>query len=199
MAERETASIQPERIDLVVYQAQNGDQKAFMELVNRFSGMSYAAAYAILRSKEDAEDAVQEAFVRAYRYLPTLTDPNRFAPWMRAIVRQECCGLIRRWKRKIKMMENIHLASWWTQDFPHQEYPSSKAFQKEIWERSMAVLSQRSREIVLLYYIEGYTCVRIADLLELSEGAVKSHLHKARKKLEVVLSKMKVQFADGLE
>ncbi len=199
MADRETASIQPERIDLIVYQAQNGDPKAFMELVNRFSGMSYAAAYAILRNKEDAEDAVQEAFVHAYRYLPTLTDPNRFAPWMRAIVRQECCGFIRRWKRKMKMMENIHLASWWTQDFPHRDYPSSKVFQKEIWERSIAVLSQRSREIVLLYYLEGYTCVRIAELLELSEGAVKSHLHKARKKLEVILRKMKVQFADGME
>ncbi len=57
MINLEMKNQQDETIESIVHRAQTGDQSAFMELVGRYSGMSYAAAYAILRNKEDAEDA----------------------------------------------------------------------------------------------------------------------------------------------
>lgn len=189
-----------ESIELIVHRARNGDQTAFMDLVDRFHGMAYASAYAIVRNKQDAEDAVQEAFIQAYRYLHTLDNPNRFAPWLRSIIRQRCYGLIRVLKRRFLWIAATHSDSDPVDSAPSsaRDWPSTILFHAEIWERSMAALSRRSREIVLLYYMEGYTCSQIADLLQLSEGAIKSHLHKARKKIEDQLRKLGVRSADCL-
>lgn len=188
-----------DRIDLIVLRAQSGDRSAFMELVNRFSGMSYATAYAIVRNKEDAEDAVQDAFIQAHRHLHTLTDPTRFAPWLRSIVRQQCCGLIRICRRRLRHWERVSSESFRTVPAPFVDRPREQVFQQELWDRCMAVLNRRAREITLLYYMEGYSCIQIAEILQLSDGAVKSHLHKARKTIERQLQRMGVQSLECLE
>ena len=128
----------------------------------------------------------------AHQYLHSLSEPNRFGGWLRSIVRQECCGFIRFWQRKMKGWTEVSTDVLEPLSSLFHDAPSVEAYQNEIWDRSLKVLSQRSREIVLLYYMEGYTCAQIADLLQLSEGAVKSHLHKARNKIERQLRKLGV-------
>ncbi len=198
MADTEAQHIQQDRIDFIILRVQNGDREAFMELVDRFSGMAYSTAYTILRNKEDAEDAVQEAFIRAHKYLHTLSDPRRFGGWLRSIVHQECCNLIRFWKRKKKGLDEVQTELLERLSSLFRNGPSSKAYRNEIWERSLSVLSQRAREIVLLYYMEGYTYAQIGNLLQLTEGAVKSHLHKARNKIGRRLSKLGVTSLVGM-
>src|SRR5947207_7041760 len=85
-----------DRIIAAVREAQSGDDRAFSELVNRFQDIAVAYATSILRDYHLAEDATQEAFVDAYRALPSLRDPAAFPTWLRRIVFKHCDRITRR-------------------------------------------------------------------------------------------------------
>lgn len=176
--------------DNLVFQAKNGDRKAFSDLAVVYGGQAFAAAFAILRNREDAEDAVQNAFVKAFQKLDQLRDHSSFPGWLRSIVRQECFGLQRTYKRKMlhftAMAEDIL-----SKDFHYIDAKQNKKiYQQEIWDHCLAGLSERAREIVTLHYVEGFSCEGIANLMDISDGAVKSHLFKARKKIKARLKRI---------
>src|SRR3954449_5071434 len=83
----------------LVERAQHGDDVAFSELVDLDGDLCYAIAYRILRDAERAQDAVQQAFLLAWRELPHLRDPNRFSAWLRRLLVNACYEEIRRHKR----------------------------------------------------------------------------------------------------
>ncbi len=76
----------------LVEQARAGDDVAFAELVDLDGDLCYAIAYRILRDVERAQDAVQQAFLLAWRELPRLRDPDRFSPWLYRLVVNACYG-----------------------------------------------------------------------------------------------------------
>lgn len=184
--------------DNLVWRAKNGDQKAFSDLIQVYGGQAFAAAFAVLRNREDAEDAVQNAFVKAFQNLKSLRDESSFPGWLRSIVRQECFSLLRTYKRKTLQLQAL------TEDVLNMNFQSiearqgKKIYHQQIWDHSLAALSDRSREIVTLHYVEGFSCEGIAKLLAISEGAVKSHLFKARKKIESRLKRIGIQSLDDL-
>src|SRR5947207_1571290 len=79
----------------LVRQARAGEAAAFAELVDRYRDGICGVAYHYLGHGDDAQDAAQEAFVRAYLQLPQLRDPGRFAPWLRRITANVCADLLR--------------------------------------------------------------------------------------------------------
>lgn len=179
-------------IDLV-RRAQRGDRCAFASLVERHGGRAFAVAYAILRDREEAEDAVQEAFIKAFRYMSRLEDPERFAAWLRCIVRQECCGFLRRCRRRVALLAALALERLHPDGRTPEGAPGSVLYRKELWDRCISGLSDRAREVVMLHYMEGHSCERIAGLMGIREGTVKSHLFKARRKMEAQLQRMGIR------
>src|SRR5690349_22711261 len=83
----------------LVERAQGGDDVAFGELVDLDGDLCYAIAYRILRDAERAEDAVQQAFLQAWRELPRLRDPERFGPWLHRLLVNACYEEARRHRR----------------------------------------------------------------------------------------------------
>ena len=77
-------------LNRLVTRAQAGDTDAYGELVRRFQDMAYGYAYAIVGDLELAEDAAQEAFIEAYRCLPSLREPFAFPGWLKRIVFKHC-------------------------------------------------------------------------------------------------------------
>lgn len=74
----------------LVRQAQTGDPEAFGQLADRYSGLAHTIALARASNRTDAEDIVQDAFLKAYESLGTLRDPAKFGPWFLTIVRNRC-------------------------------------------------------------------------------------------------------------
>ena len=83
----------------LVERAREGDDVAFSELVDLDGDLCYAIAYRILRDPERAQDAVQQAFLLAWRELPRLRDPERFGPWLHRLLVNACYEELRRHRR----------------------------------------------------------------------------------------------------
>jgi RNA polymerase sigma-70 factor (ECF subfamily) len=182
----------------LVRRAQGGDRSAFGCLVKSYGGQAFAVAYAILRDREEAEDAVQEAFIKAFGYISHLEHPDRFAPWLRSIVRQECCGILRRCRRRLALLGGLAWGHLRPDERMPEGIPGSEAYRGELWDLCISALSDRAREIVILHYAEGYSCEQIAELMGIREGTVKSHLFKARRKIGAQLGRLGVRSLDDI-
>lgn len=173
----------------LVERVREGSSDAFTILAQRYLRAAYQTAYAMVGNKADAEDIVQESMVKAYRYIHTLKDPSKVGAWLRTIVRQEANGKLRiitrvgRLLKKLKSEQPPVLSTG-------EGKTHKRLYQQEAADYALQNLSERAREIVLLFYIEGLTCEEIALRTDLSIGAVKSHLFKARNKMQQALGNM---------
>ncbi len=171
----------------LVAQAKLGDREAFGELVRRYQGAAYAVARAVTGHHEDAEDAVQDAFVTALQRLDGCRDPAKFAGWLLAIVRNTARNVVRR--EGLRSTDPIPPETPATQRGPEAE--ATLAELRRDLEAALAKLPAVQREIVLLYDLEGWKHDEIAERLSIPSGTVRSHLHFARKALRTELAKWK--------
>jgi RNA polymerase sigma factor (sigma-70 family) len=165
----------------LVTRAQRGDTDAYGELVRRFQDMAYGYAYSVVGDWKLAEDAAQEAFVEAYRCLPTLREPRAFPGWFKRIVFKHCDRLTRG-----KQVATTPLDA--ARDVPaHIPGPAAQVETRELQDtvlRAIRALPARQREVTTLYYINGYSQNEIAAFLEVPPSTVKSRLHSSRKQLK---------------
>ena len=157
----------------LVEQAQRGDHDAFAILAGATIGRLDAAARLILRDPERAKDAVQEAFVRAWRDLPTLRDPDRFDAWLRRLVVHSCLNEARRRRSRPREVELLPI------DHPTTSDPGSALADRDELERGFRRLDPEQRAIVVLHYYLGYPLPEAADILGVPVGTAKSRLHRA--------------------
>lgn len=168
----------------LVVQAKLGDRKAFAELVRRYQGAAYAVARACTGRHEDAEDAVQDAFVVALEKLDECRCPGKFAGWLLAIARNTARNAVRR--EKLRAAEPIPLDAPSTSRGPAAEAELA-ALRRDL-EEALAELPEIQREIVLLHDLQGWKHGEISERLDIPSGTVRSHLHFARKALREKLS-----------
>src|SRR5512145_2422970 len=170
-----------EALITLISHAQTGDTDAYGRIVSRFQYMAYGYAYTVLNDFDLAQDAAQEAFIEAYRCLPTLNEPLAFPAWLKRIVFKHCDRLTRR-----KSFESVSLDSM-EEIVCGQPGPSEIAEENEFAERVQAIihaLPDGQREVITLFYIAGYSHQEIADFLELPAKTVKSRLYAARQRLK---------------
>lgn len=161
-----------------------GDQDAFAELVYSFQDAVYNLCYRLLGDGAEAEDAAQEAFLRAYSHL-TRYDPDRsFKTWILSIASNHCIDRLR--KRRgvhLSIDESIPATLSLASDDPQ---PEQVALNNERSRRIQDLLNELAPEyrtaVVLRYWYE-YSYVEIADILETTESAIKSRLFRARQML----------------
>ena len=156
----------------LVDRAKRGDREAFGVLAAGAVDRLYAIARAILRDAELAEDAAQDALIRAWRDLPSLRDVDRFDAWLHRIVVRSCTDIgrrRRRWKAEIKVMTAE----------PAVSDRSAELADRDQLERGLRRLSDAQRTILALHFYVGLTPSETADALEIPVGTVKSRLHYA--------------------
>lgn len=155
-----------------IRRAQAGDSEAFIQLVKGLERQMYSMAKSIVRNDEDCADIMQETVMKAYKALSGLKEPAFFNTWLFRILINECNMILRRRDRVIVMPE------------PPEHLLISSSFGGDMDLRNAVNrLEEISRTIVILHYYQGLTLQEIAGLLELSESAVKTRLHRARKTL----------------
>lgn len=160
--------------------AQNGDPQAFTQLVDAYQKPVYNLCYRMLGTAEDAEDASQETFLRAYRSLRRYDRSRPFSTWILSIAAHYCIDQIRRRRMAIVSFEELPVP-----DVP-DEAPGleTNLNQKEEQNRIRAVLNTlepTDRAAVIMYYWYDFSYEEICQNLSLTLSAVKSRLHRARR------------------
>lgn len=167
---------------LWIAQAQRGSDQAFAELVEMYQNPVYHLCYRMLGNAEEAEDAAQESFLRAYKALRSYDNARSFATWLLSIASHYCIDQIR--KRRMTL---ISLDTFVGEILPDPEPgPETALRQNELQQQVRGLLESLSpldRSAVVLFYWYDYSYEEIAQTLELSISAVKSRLHRARLQL----------------
>ncbi|HUP51147.1 MAG TPA: sigma-70 family RNA polymerase sigma factor [Longimicrobiales bacterium] len=162
--------------------AQAGDPQAFERIVRKHIGWSLEFAEVLLQDADDAEDAVQMAFVSALKCLDACRHPERFARWFRTIVRRTALTL---GKRKRKEREAVSSAVPDARADAAQLARTNElhAFVKDV----LQVLTPLQRRVFVLHDMDGYSHGEIARELGISSGSSRVHLHNARRVLRAKL------------
>lgn len=163
----------------LVRRSRLGDRDAFAELVERHAGRAAAAARRILRSREDAEDVVQEAILSSYLSLDRLREPSRFGPWLAAIAGNLAKMRLRQARTAADLPGGLAAPA----DDVVEALDSLRA--------ALAVLPDGEREAVVMHYVEGLSCEEIGLRIGRSAGAVRVRLHRARLRLRERLTHRK--------
>jgi RNA polymerase sigma-70 factor (ECF subfamily) len=165
-----------------VERAGRGDHDAFAVLVHAKVARLDAAARLILRDRELAADAVQEAFVGAWRNLPGLRDPDRFDGWLHRLVVRSCIDTLRR--RRARPME-VELQPM---DGPSIADPSLGVVQRELIDNALRRLDPTWRAVVVLHFFLGMSLPEAAATLGIPLGTAKSRLHRSLGLMRVAIS-----------
>lgn len=161
---------------------QNGDGDAFSILVARYMDPAYAVALSILRIEQDAEDAVQSAFIRSLDRIGQLRPGSRFGPWFYRVLRSTCLNLRR---REILRTHSELTETAASTDDPHREFERSAARTRVL--DALERLPERQRTAVLMYDLEGYDHAEIAEVLDIAVGTSRANLHHGRQALKRIL------------
>ena len=160
--------------------AQNGDQQAFSYLVEKYQRPVYNLSYRMLGNAQDAEDAAQESFLRAYKAIKRYDKNRAFSSWLLSITAHYCIDQIRKKKFTIMSVEELSMPNL-PDNAPGVESKLSTKDEKLRIRTLLDVLSPIDRAAVILYYWYDYSYQEISDTLSLSISAVKSRLHRSRR------------------
>ena len=169
-------------LDRLVERAQDGDEVAFEALIDTVGGRCYAIAFRILRDVERAQDAVQQAFLLAWRDLPRLRDPERFEIWLHRLLVNACYEEYRRYRRWSTRVRALPV------DGPAAPDAFTSVDQRDAIERAFARLSMEHRSVVILHHYAGMPLASIADVTGVPVGTVKSRLFHATRLLREALT-----------
>lgn len=181
--------------------AQGGDSKAFDELVRRYRDKVYRLSYKILRHEDDAAEALQDAFLSAYRGLPRFKVESTFSTWLYRIATN--ASLMKYRKRRDHHVsldqsqsgeegaETLDVPDWSSQ--PLQELLDSET--RGVMEQGVEKLPEDLRTVFVLRDVEGLSNAEVAEILNLTVAAVKSRLHRAR---IVLRDRLNRYFADKI-
>jgi RNA polymerase sigma factor (sigma-70 family) len=165
----------------VVERAMRGDREAFGSLVNQTSDRMYAIATRILRDTHLAEDALQGAFITAWRQLPTLRDPDRFEAWARKLLVHACYAEARRrrsWAANVRVLPV---------DGPAAPDELISVADRDALDRAFRRLTVEQRAVFVLHHHLGLSLVEIADTLGIPPGTARSRLHYATRTLRAAV------------
>jgi RNA polymerase sigma-70 factor (ECF subfamily) len=159
----------------LILAAQGGDRAAFGRLYGRYARMVHGIALAHLRA-QDADDVVQEAFVRALHQLHTLRDVHAFGGWLASIARHLIVDTVRRTRDQVETQDELP-----SRDNPHHALEAQRALD------AIRRLPEAYRDTVMLRLVEGMTGPEIAERTGLTPASVRVNLHRGMKLLRARL------------
>jgi RNA polymerase sigma-70 factor (ECF subfamily) len=181
----------------LVHASKNGDVAAFEQLVKRYDRKLFRIAQHVTHSREDAEDAVQEAFLKTYQHLGEFREDSKFSTWLIRITLNQSLMKVRKQQRTIRdvSLEENCLAGEdivpmevidWAPD-PEQLYRASEL--RDILIKALTELRPVLRAVFVLRDVEGFSTAETAEVLHLSQTAVKARLWRGRLQLRECLNR----------
>jgi RNA polymerase sigma-70 factor, ECF subfamily len=165
-------------IEEIIRRVNQGDSNAFEPIIHIYQQRLFAYCFYMLGSRQEAEDIVQETFIRAYQSLHLYRFDQSFPGWLYRIAGNQCLTLL---KRRNKW--NALLPKFWRVDHkPSAEEEVSMRVEYDLSDL-LNRLTAQEKQIIILYALEGYTLDEIAQGSGLKAGTVRKRLERLRKKL----------------
>lgn len=171
----------------LVQRSKKGDFEAFTELIKRYEAKIYSLAYNYMKNYEDAEDILQETFLKSYISLPNFREEAKFVTWLYRICVNVCYSKIR--KKKIEVVLSLDSPIEIPEEEVHKEIldwsknPEAQLLAEEMREvlnKAIEKLPKEYKEIFILRDIEGLSNQEVSDILGESLATIKSRIHRAR-------------------
>ena len=176
---------------ILVKQVQNGDSIAFNALMKRWQTKIHRFAYRFFADSDEASEITQKTFIKVYRKLDTLDDPDKFSSWIYRVANNLCLDELKRaGRRKSTSLES------WVEQRESGTTPAQKLEEKELGEvlqKAMLTLPDEQRVVIILKEYEGMKFREIAEILEQPENTVKSRMYYGLRTLKRVLKKWNIQ------
>ena len=180
-----------EEEQVLLNRARQGDGDAFEELVRAHEKTVYHLALRQLGNREDAEDAAQEVFLKAYTALGSFRGESRVSVWLYRITSNVCTDFLRRRRETVSLSAVNEDGEQAELELPDERFdPAALAERKDLREqvgKALRQLPPDAREILLLRELGGQSYEEIAETLNIDLGTVKSRIFRARKKLCALL------------
>jgi RNA polymerase sigma-70 factor (ECF subfamily) len=164
-----------------------GEHSLFELLMRRHNGRVYRTARAILRDDGEAEDVMQDAYVRAFEHLKDFEGRARFSTWLTRIAVHEALARVRRSKRFESLDAHTEEPSMSTNPGSSPEQQTSDVEMRALLERAVEALPDEFRAVFVLRTVEGMTGAEVAECLGIGEDTVKTRLFRARGRLQEML------------
>ena len=187
--------MRPEAEKELVRECKSGKTRSFAPLVQAYEGPGMRVALGMMGNAEDARDALQQAFVKAWKSMDRFDSARRFGPWFFQILRNQCRDALRTRAARFKMEvldERMDQLPAGSESGPERKR-MRKAAQELLW-KGLGSIAEDHREILVLKEIEGFRYSEIAEVLNIPDGTVASRLYHARRALKQALESMSAAY-----
>lgn len=178
------AVITTEEEYLIIDQVLAGDRNAYAELVNKYKSYAFTIALKVLDSKPEAEEAAQDAFIKAFHYLKSFNRQAKFSTWLYRIVFNTAISYKRKSRYQFQSIENAIIEN--PQGTDSLERDDKQAFVA----KAMSKLNDADKLAIQLYYIKEFSLDEVAEILSQNINTVKVRVHRARQRLADELKKI---------
>ncbi|HBN14157.1 MAG: hypothetical protein CMQ46_02680 [Gammaproteobacteria bacterium] len=161
--------------ELLVLAAQDGDNRAFQRLFQRYQSALLRYGYKVSGDPQIAQDGTQEAWFRLARNIRQLDDPKAFKSWMYQLVHWSCIDLLKKTSGSELQLDQSDVVP---------EVSDNKSEQQESLNAAINRLPALEKQMIHLFYLEEMSVRQVAQVLRISEGTVKSRLNRARRLLK---------------
>ena len=172
-----------EQEEVWILEARAGSKQAFSRLVEAYERPVYNLTYRMLGSQEEAEDAAQETFLRAYARLQQYNTDHKFSTWLFSIANHHCIDRLRKRRKTFVSIDDNPVLQNLQNEAPEPEETMLGAEQAQELQSLLNQLEPEYRTPLILRYWEEYSYEEIAESMELTVSAVKSRLFRARKQM----------------
>ncbi len=162
-----------------------GDQKAMMHLYDTYCKAMFVIASRYLKKEEDAKDAMQEGFLKAFINIENYTNDYSFGTWLKRIVINQCLDALRKRQLNLVEVDAGHLES--ICDDVNEDWSVDGAISKETILNAIEKLTDKYKLVVQLYLIEGYDHIEISQILGIPIKTSRTHLRRGRMHLKEYL------------
>lgn len=171
------------QIDLVE-RCRKNDRKAQLQLYKQYCDGMYCVAARFLNNADDAEDVLQEAFIKAFQRIHQFKGEVTFGAWLKRIVINSCIDFL-----KSKKMEFVELKDYQMKVVEDEDWSVSETISLNEVKKTMEQLPEKYKYVVQLYLVEGYDHAEISQILNLTQTACRTRLMRGKAHLKELLKK----------
>lgn len=174
--------------DILIEQARSGRQTAFAMLVKRYEKYAFTLALRFVKNKEDAHEVAQDAFLRAFRYLPDFRGDAKFSTWLYKIVYSTALNFLRKQNPDIQSLDDenrpVVLPDPGVQD---ASMAMERSDRNAALQRAIQLLSHDDAGIITLFYMYEHSLEEICEVMGMTMTNAKTKLCRARQRLKVIV------------
>jgi RNA polymerase sigma factor (sigma-70 family) len=175
--------------DLYLKLVLEGNTSKFSYFIEKYKGMAFSIAFRIVDNREDAEEIVQDAFLKAFRSLDKFRKDSKFSTWFYRIVVNSSLSRIRSKKPELSSIDEDDIADVVVESVESAYRSLDLSDQKKFIHHALEELSIEDRLLLTLYYLNENSIDEITEITNITQDNVKMKLHRARNKMYTILNK----------